>query len=413
MSELSGRLFEAKKKCIYFKSGKFLSDFYEKHLDLLDWQALCANSNVPIDFIEKYIDKIIMNNSLEKMWENINTSIEFYEKYFDIIDWDAISSNKYVPVHFVRKYSNKMNWDLLSSNIKIPTDLFEQNINALNWDKISSNEGIDYTFLEKNISKVNWEKICANVKIPQKLFENHIENVIPEIISANSGISLYFFEKYPEKTCLQVLCSNENIYINFFESYIENRSVHKKFKFGNNKLNWSALCKRKTITNSFCEKYLEKMDWDALCESQDYCFFAKHLSKLNIERLSRIKSISLYELEQFFGQENFDISNMPWVWACNLNLPFYKKNQNNVDWNLLCSNNCISTEFFEEIINDIPNIYWKQLCSNNFDKYKNFSYDCASNSVSNISDDINRYNYFAASQGMKAYGNSNVPIFGS
>lgn len=65
---------------------RFLTDFYESHLDSLNWDQICTNTTLPPDFFEKHFDKIVKEFALPTFWANAKIRTPFLYKKFDIID---------------------------------------------------------------------------------------------------------------------------------------------------------------------------------------------------------------------------------------------------------------------------------------------------------------------------------------
>ena len=74
-------------------------EFFEKHLNKINWYAISSNTSIPMWFLEKYIDNIVWSG----LSGNSSVPLSFFEKYFDKISWYGFSKNIGVPLHYMRK----------------------------------------------------------------------------------------------------------------------------------------------------------------------------------------------------------------------------------------------------------------------------------------------------------------------
>jgi len=78
----------------------------------LNWHDLCLNTNIPIKFFEKHLDKVKWHS----LCYNENMPIKFFEKHLDKVDWLALCRNTNIPVEFFEKHLDKVHWMLLCCN---------------------------------------------------------------------------------------------------------------------------------------------------------------------------------------------------------------------------------------------------------------------------------------------------------
>src|SRR5579872_5229151 len=83
------------------------------------------------------------------------------------LDWTYLSKNTNIPITFFEKHIDKVNWLNLSRNTNIPYTFFEKNklIHIIDWNYLCLNINIPYTFFEKHLDKVNWFCLSRNSNI--------------------------------------------------------------------------------------------------------------------------------------------------------------------------------------------------------------------------------------------------------
>src|SRR5690348_14705810 len=68
-------------------------EFFEKHINKVNWRGLSYNTNITCEFFEKHIDKV----DWRYLSENPNISVKFFEKHLDKVDWRCLSYNTNIP----------------------------------------------------------------------------------------------------------------------------------------------------------------------------------------------------------------------------------------------------------------------------------------------------------------------------
>ena len=204
-------------------------------------------------------------------------------------------------------------------------------------------------------------------KSVERFFEKSIENTFVktklnwESLSKNPNLSESFFDKYIDKVIWSSLCLNTNISENFFEKYID-------------KVDWNRLCQNNNISEKFFEKYISTsrervIVWNSLCQNTNLseCFFEKYIQKglVNLDILTQNKNISLLFLKKY-SSDNYNIDN---YYYCCQNKKIDEKNidkyVSNKEINLyyLSRNTNIDETFFEKYIGK-GRLSWHYLCVN-------------------------------------------------
>jgi hypothetical protein len=71
---------------MYFsKNTSIPIEFYEKHLDKIDWSSISQNNSIPLEFFEKHLDKVYLSE-LSK-----NTSIIMKQERIRKINYEFMN----------------------------------------------------------------------------------------------------------------------------------------------------------------------------------------------------------------------------------------------------------------------------------------------------------------------------------
>jgi len=88
--------------------------------------------------------------------------VEFFEKHLDKLNWDNLYLNTNIPSTFFEKNLDKVDWYSLCLNTNIPSTFFEKHLDKINWYWLCQNTNIPSTFFEKHLDKVDWNCLCRN-----------------------------------------------------------------------------------------------------------------------------------------------------------------------------------------------------------------------------------------------------------
>jgi len=161
---------ELEKLSTYLQRKK-TEDFFEKHIDKVDWRHLSENSSLSEAFFEKHINKV----DWRPLSKNSSLSEAFFEKHIDKVNWWYISWNPSLSEAFFEKHIDKVDWNCLSENPSLSEAFCEKHIDTVYWRSLSGNPSLSEAFFEKHIDKVEWWHLSGNnfrIKPWQELFEN-------------------------------------------------------------------------------------------------------------------------------------------------------------------------------------------------------------------------------------------------
>jgi hypothetical protein len=227
----------------------YLNNVFNKHGNILSKYHLLElfeNYILPIEFIEKYIDKLNKNINISFYRNNKQLKDDFYEKYKDILEW------RYICL------------------LDLSEAFFERNLEYINWSVFSSNRYISVGFFEKYISMLDWNSICRNESIPCSFFELYSHKLDWEVISENPNITVDFIKKYINRMNFAPLC-RRNLPEEFFEEH-----------FG--LVSFSILCENVYISEAFLLRHkIRDRHWDILMYNKS---ISEKFIKDNITRLS-------------------------------------------------------------------------------------------------------------------------------
>lgn len=287
---------------------KEITDFFETHIERVDWRALCQNKSIPASFFEKYIDRV----NWDAIGKNSSLPLWFFEKY----ESKMINING-ASVCFLEKHLERIDWTSLSDFGHVSIDFFERHIDKIDFEHIWYHKNLTCDFIERNMKHVNWRKLCMNEYVP-----------------------LEFFKKYLDKVDWSFLCLNRNIPESFFEEHI-------------NKVDWNSLIDNRNISLAFFEKHINKINFAQMdVEYNELNIFYRNLKNINYTFLYNASNIMKTYFKDAiphdFRDVEYDVNMTPnflqqmiRMFVINLNFPIHVFNQYaNIitNWTLLCSN---------------------------------------------------------------------------
>src|SRR3990167_7506807 len=239
-----------------FLQTKEIEDFFEKHIEKVNWTCLSGNPSL---------------------------SETFFEKHIKDVNWESLSGNPSLSEAFFEKHIKDVNWESLSKNPSLSEAFFEKHIKNVWWGNIEENPSISEAFFEKHKDKVDWMFLPLNSSMSEIFFERHIDTSEPKYkvywpcLSANPSLSEAFFEKYIDKVNWPGLSRNPSLSEVFFEKYLDTSGeAGQKCK-----VNWSCLSENLSLSETFFERHIEDVDWVLLSRVPlSVVFFERHVENV-------------------------------------------------------------------------------------------------------------------------------------
>lgn len=275
------------------KNNSVNEDFFRKHKNIIVWESITLNTNLPVSFFKENLSKIngIWNESIKlrakaNLCSNTNMTESFLISLIESNDyqhekcWEEFCKNPVISEKFFedclkyKRYLDKLNWNSICANTSLSADFFEKCLESkeyeplINWEILCQNKALPASFFERYINQVDWETICCNPNLGDEFFERYLN---PRYryeakmnwmhLSSNTGLSTSFFTKYKEKLD--------------WRSISQNPSVSPRFLMKNiDKVYWSFLCVNTGLNDLFFEyylrptsKYKNRIDWYALSKN--------------------------------------------------------------------------------------------------------------------------------------------------
>ena len=319
-----------------FLQTKEIEDFFEKHIEKVNWTCLSGNPSLSETFFEKHIKDV----NWESLSGNPSLSEAFFEKHIKDVNWESLSKNPSLSEAFFEKHIKNVLWGNIEENPSISEAFFEKHKDKVDWMFLPLNSSMSEIFFERHIDtsepkyKVYWPCLSANPSLSEAFFEKHIDKVDWLALSRNPSLSEAFFEKYIDKVNWPGLSRNPSLSEVFFEKYLDTSGeAGQKCK-----VNWSCLSENLSLSEAFFERHIEDVDWLFLSTnpSMSEDFFERHVEDVDWKGIFRNPSMS----ENFFERHIEDVN---WVSLSRvpLSVVFFERHVENVYWWVL-SSNCFS-----------------------------------------------------------------------
>ena len=237
------------------------------------------------------IEKVHLSNDF--ILENIeHLNLDYILKY-QKIDSDIISNNKFIKHIIDRDYVNTLVRYQTISFQTLDYLILNGYVDSEFWNIISQYQILTNEYIRKYDDKLNWKLISTYQNIDLDLITDYLDKIdlnnIPLNISSSSLINsntITLFEKYPiwdNIACLNNL-SNDTVF-NSFEKLSHNsiinilsyRELDDKFimkiieKFNDPEI-WKLISMNQTVTTSFIDKYIDKLDWKEFSENHNFSY---------------------------------------------------------------------------------------------------------------------------------------------
>ena len=92
--------------------------------------------------MSEYLINDLWNIVLKYLDGDIKSYPDFFENHLDKVNWVCLSENESIPIEFFENHLDKLNWVQLSGNESIPIEFFENHLDKVNWSNLSLNESI-------------------------------------------------------------------------------------------------------------------------------------------------------------------------------------------------------------------------------------------------------------------------------
>src|SRR3990167_5968526 len=256
-----------------FLQTKEIEDFFEKHIEKVNWTCLSGNPSL---------------------------SETFFEKHIKDVNWESLSGNPSLSEAFFEKHIKDVNWLALSKNPSLSEAFFEKYIDKVNWPGLSRNPSLSEVFFEKYLDtsgeagqkcKVNWSCLSENLSLSEAFFERHIEDVDWLFLSTNPSMSEDFFERHVEDVDWKGIFRNPSMSENFFERHIED-------------VNWVSLS-RVPLSVVFFERHVENVYWWVLSSN---CFSRVPWRKFLKIEFSDFSTIVIHRASSELNEKSVDFS---------------------------------------------------------------------------------------------------------
>jgi len=141
---------------------------------ILDWKAISKNTNLSIEILWDYRDRLDWQNVTKNQVVDIS-DVSFLTKYQDYLNWDFIAqSEKFkISVENLKLFKDKLNWIAINSrkDFIISNELLEPFSDVLDWSNISKSMELQFTeeLVEKYRSKWDWQLLRKNPQIIERI----------------------------------------------------------------------------------------------------------------------------------------------------------------------------------------------------------------------------------------------------
>jgi len=148
---------------------------------------------------------------------------------------------------------------------KLPEYFIEEHSNVINWSYVSSRQVLSEPFIERHRDKVDWDYI----PIHQVLSEPFIERNIGRLELGGAGI-VADSETNPGSGCWSTISGAQFLSESFIEKYSD-------------KIDWPKVSKCQKLSESFITKYTDKVSWYFISGHQELSedFLIKHQHRVN------------------------------------------------------------------------------------------------------------------------------------
>lgn len=229
------------------------------------------NSNRFKQFINVFIDNVLINWETISGIDNVNWNIEYLEKGKHLWNWKNIHLNPKLVDYFedfeiIEKFSDYLNWEIVSGDKR------------LKWN-------IDY--VEKFKNKINFKNSISNEKYTNynpeslnKCFRNFYISVPEPYKMINYGVHF------------DIGCFSDNPYLN-------DAIIIKYSSFWN----WRILSNNPCISIEIIKKFTDKFDWSVLSSNtailKNDSFFYENLHLFSMQTLSYNRGLTIDHLRYF------------------------------------------------------------------------------------------------------------------
>lgn len=134
-------------------------------------------------------------------------------------------------------------------------------VNSIDWEKVSKKDNLSHNFIVKYKKYINWCSIINNKHYDEKIIAKCID-FVP----------------------INTLISSRKLSEDFIEKYIIPKNIF-----------WSCISKYQILSESFMDKYKDKLNWDIMLISQAMSenFILSHIEYINWGLLSTYKKTQL------------------------------------------------------------------------------------------------------------------------
>jgi hypothetical protein len=119
-------------------------EWLEANLEKIQWSALSQNPNIPAEFFEKHVKRLLEANAFEGLAENRNIPIEFFEKQTRYVDRTSILANCKLSRNYLERHLADLDWSAVSKNPSTPVEFLEDHLDKIIWTDLCYGHGTEY-----------------------------------------------------------------------------------------------------------------------------------------------------------------------------------------------------------------------------------------------------------------------------
>lgn len=131
------------------------------------YRNVASNPGVSEKYLEKNVG-IFNSDTTGRSWYNLSErslSVEFFERHIDKVNWVVLSQNRGLPQWFFIKYAHKISWKHVSLNPALIPEFVEKydgETIKIDWKSVSLAKTITDDFIKRHAQKIDWRVLLKN-----------------------------------------------------------------------------------------------------------------------------------------------------------------------------------------------------------------------------------------------------------
>ena len=248
------------------------------------------------------------------------------------IDWNEISGSrnfKDLSISFITQYADKVDWSEISWSQTLSKEFKQRH-----WEQLYPNTPAPVlkqeTSIEvKNESMTNYEKdLRARIAAGEEIDWKEIS-----MSRDFENLSESFIEKYADKLDWDRISFKQKLSEPFIEKFAD-------------RVNWAGVSASQKLSEPFIAKYADKVEWNFISEHQTLSesFIEKYADNLEWRWISIEQKLSESFIEKYAGKVNWSYISEHQT----LTEPFVEKYADKVDWREISACQILSEPFIEK-----------------------------------------------------------------